>query len=112
MPTGNTLCLWKDFRGQKGEDKSFRHGAKGTKSGCMPQWRPAVPHRDSGRRQDTRPTTTAVTIQMQRGHSLHQTPKVGTATYPAVQGWETSKSRCTLNIVGGCMGSQKTHSLS
>lgn len=41
---------------------------------------------------------------------LHGLQHCSSKESPEVQDWETSRSRCTLSTVGGCMGSQKTHS--
>lgn len=104
-------------RGQKGEDKGVGHRAscwrRAPRADVRPEGSPAgrtgAEPGDSGPRQDTSPSTPAVG---DRCWGLHRAPKAGTATYPGVQGWETSRSRCTLSIVGGCTGSQKTRSLS
>lgn len=68
LPSGNTLFLWKDFRGQKGEDKTFGHRASCWRRQPRPFMHPdgdlqscmGAEHRDSGPCQDTLPTTSAV----------------------------------------------------
>lgn len=92
--------------------------AKGTKSICasletgIPAWEPSVETQDHVRTYILPTLLVDNHCQVANDSQLAQSLQGRNGTYLGVQGWETSRSHCMLNIVGGCMGSQKTHSLS